>query len=102
MSTYADQQHWILIFALELTAVEGQSLLQAIQGGEFCVTEALWLHLQFIFNNSHVGAFATSKEVGDISDCGVEGKVAKVDRERGLVGQRKFLTDRVTCKIESV
>ena len=74
------------ISALELAAVEGQSLLQTFQGSEFRIAESLWLHLQLILDNSHVGAFALSKEVGHIADCGIKREVAKVDRIWWLVG----------------
>ena len=71
---------------LELATIEGQGLLQSIKRGEFCVTEALRLHLQFILDNTDVRAFALGKEIGDIANCGIEGQVAEVYSIRGLVG----------------
>ena len=58
--------------ALELAAIKGQCLLQAIQSCKFCIAETLWFHLQFILNNSDIGAFTSGKEVIDVSNCGIE------------------------------
>lgn len=87
--------------ALKLAAIEGQSLLQAIQSGELCIAETLRLHLQFILDNSDIGAFASSKEVSDIGNRCIKGEVAKVDSIGRLVRQWEFLADRVACRARS-
>lgn len=87
------------ISSLELRSVEGQSLLDAFSGCKLGVSETLWLHLQFVFDNADICALATGKEIGDIANGGIERKVTKVDSVRWLVWKWELLTDGVTCAL---
>jgi len=60
-------------------------LLQTVQRSKFCIAKTLGLHLQLVLNNSDICAFTSSKEIGDISDGGIEGEVAEMDSVGGLV-----------------
>jgi hypothetical protein len=84
------------VTTLEIVSVEGQSLLDTLSGCKFGITEALWLHLQLVFNDSNTGALAASKEVLDISNGGVEREVAEMDGVWWLIRKRDFLADGVT------
>jgi hypothetical protein len=84
------------ISSLKRAAVEGQCLLQSIPGSKFCISKSLWLHFELVLDDSDVCAFTACKEIGDIANCSIEGKVAEMDSVGWLVWQRKLLTDGVT------
>ena len=71
-------------------------MLQTVSASELRITESLRLHLQLVLDNTNVSAFTSCKEIGDIANSGIEGKVSKMDGIRWLVGQWKLLTNGVS------
>ena len=77
-------------------------MLQTIETSKLCISETLWLHLLLVLNDADIYALTTSEEIGDISNCGVEGKVSEMDCIRWLVGQWKFLANGVSCVMKAL
>jgi hypothetical protein len=90
------------VSSLELGSIESQCLFKPFQSSELCISEPLRLVELLVLNNSDIGYFAASKEIGNVSNCGIKRKVSEMNSIRWLIGKGEFLTDGVTCATNNV
>jgi hypothetical protein len=79
---------------------KGKCFLQAVDCGEFNITEALGLHVKLILNDANVGDLTPAKEGLNVGLGDIEGEVTEMGSVWGLIGHRKFLAcgERTVCR----
>ena len=73
------------VTSAQLGSVEGERLLEAIQGGELDIAETLGLSLEPVLHDPDAGDGAVGKEVRDVRLSHLEGEVPNMGRVRWFV-----------------